>query len=470
MSEQITERSNSGAASPPENKMGYMPIPKLLFSMAIPAICSMTLQAIYNIVDSIFVAQIGERALAAVTLVFPIQMLIIAVGVGTGVGLNSLIARRLGEKRFDDANSAATHGFMLAGCNWLVFLLFTFVFSSLFYNAYSDNADLVGLAIDYSNIITGCSCFIFMQITCEKILQATGNMIIPMVSNMIGCIVNLVLDPILIFGYFGFPEMGVKGAAVATVIGQFVGMTVISCFFFLKTHAVKVKFRGFRPSGRIIKDIYTVALPGMVMQSIPSFVNVFLNMILMGFSETAVSVLGVYFKLQSFVFMPVFGLNQGSTPIMGYNFGAKNRERLMSTLKLALLTACCIMAFGVLIFQAFPAQIISVFGDSEDMMSMGVSAMRLLSICFIPAAFGITFSTLFQALGLGTYSLLMTLLRQLILVLPIAYALSRVIGVTGVWMAFPLAETFALAFAFFLFFRVYNRQIKTLPMPEEHAR
>lgn len=464
MSEQTL---NASPASAPENKMGVMPIPKLLFTMAVPAICSMTLQAVYNVVDSIFVARISERALASVTLVFPVQMLMIAVGIGTGVGLNSLIARRLGEKRFDEANSAASHGFLLALLNWLIFLIFTIFFSRTFYRTFSDTADLIGQATAYSNIVTGASLFLFMQVTCEKILQATGNMLIPMVSNMIGCIVNIILDPILIFGHFGFPEMGVQGAAIATIIGQLTGLVTISCFFFLKEHPVKVNFRNFTFSSAIVKDIYNVGLPAMIMQAIPSFVNVFLNMILLSFSETAVSVLGVYFRIQSFVFMPVFGLNQGSTPIMGYNYGAGNRERLMTTLKLSLLTAVVIMTIGLIIFQIFPGQIMSIFSATDEMLKMGKSAMRLLSLCFIPAAFGIVFSTLFQSLGFGTYSLFMTLLRQLIIILPAALLLSKLIGVTGVWLAYPIAEMCSLICAFCFFRRIYNRQIKTIPLKQE---
>ena len=292
-----------------------------------------------------------------------------------------------------------------------------------------------------------------------------------MTSNMAGCIVNIVLDPILIFGLLGFPAMGVRGAAIATVIGQLVGMTIICCFFFLKEHDVKVSFRKFRLSARTIKDIYAVALPGMVMQAIPSLVNVFLNIILIGFSETAVSVLGVYFRIQSFVFMPVFGLNQGSTPIMGYNYGAKNKERLMKTLKLALIAAVCIMIVGLIIFQLIPSQIMSIFSKSDSMMQMGTSAMRLLSLCFVPAAFGIVFSTLFQALGFGTYSLIMTLLRQLICLLPAAWVFSKFIGVTGVWLSFPFAEIFSLICAFYLFSRVYRRNIKPMPtLPDRSSQ
>ena len=467
MMEKNSTEDPGGSRQLQENKMGIMPIPKLLFTMAVPAICSMTLQAVYNIVDSIFVAQISDRALTAVTLVFPIQMLVIAVGVGTGVGINSLIARRLGEKKFDEANSAATHGFVLAFVNWLVFLIFTIFFSRMFYNAFSDSSDLVDQAMAYSDIVTGVSIFLFLEMTCEKVLQATGNMVMPMISNMVGCVTNIILDPVLIFGYFGFPAMGVRGAAIATVIGQLLGMLVIAGFLFLREHPVKISLRKFRFSKPILMDIYSVGFPSMLMQAIPSFVTVFLNAILIAFSETAVSVLGVYFRIQSFVFMPVFGLNQGSTPIMGYNYGAKNRERLMQTLKLCLITAVIIMCIGVLIFQLFPGPIMSIFNPSADMLRMGTTAMRLLSLCFIPAAFGIVFATLFQALGFGTYSLIMTLLRQLIIILPAAWILSRFIGVTGVWLSYPIAECFSLLCALFFFRRIYRRQIQTIPLRAE---
>ena len=468
MSEKAIGRP-SGSPTLPENKMGVMPIPKLLFSMAVPAICSMILQAVYNIVDSIYVAQIGKKPWLP-SLSYSLSKCSSSPSASAPVSVSTPSSPDVwGKRDSSEANSAASHGFILAIFNWLIFLIFTLVFSELFYTTFSDEPDLVGQAMDYSNVVTGVSCFVFVQMVCEKILQSTGNMIIPMTSNMAGCIVNIVLDPILIFGLLGFPAMGVKGAAIATVIGQLVGMTIICCFFFLKEHDVKVSFRKFRFSLKTIKDIYAVALPGMVMQAIPSVVNVFLNIILIGFSETAVSVLGVYFRIQSFVFMPVFGLNQGSTPIMGYNYGAKNKERLLKTLKLSLITAVCIMVVGFIIFQMFPSQIMSIFSESDEMMQMGTSAMRLLSLCFIPAAFGIVFSTLFQALGFGTYSLIMTLLRQFICVLPAAWFFSRFLDVTGVWISFPFAEIFSLTCAFYLFSRVYRRNIKPMPSPENHG-
>ena len=446
-----------------ENKMGVMPVPKLLFQMSLPAICSMLLQALYNIIDSIFVSRLGEDALAAVTLVSPMQMLLISVGIGTGVGLNSLISRRLGEKRFKDADSAATHGVLIIFFNTFLFFLIGFFTSRPFYLWYSDDPGLVGMAVTYSRIVLCFSVFLFAQTTFEKILQGTGNMIMPMLSNMAGCIVNIILDPILIFGLFGAPKMGVAGAAVATVTGQATGAAIITLYVLNKKLDVRISFKGFRFSWGTIRDIYAVALPGMIMQAIPSFVTILLNQILIGFSVTAVSVWGVYFRLQSIAFMPVFGVTQGAMPIMGYNFGARNRLRLLQTLKLTIMACGTIMATALVVFQLFPEQLLAIFDASENMMEMGKMAMRLLSICFVPAAVGISLSTLFQALGHGIYSMLMTLIRQCFGILPVAWFLSRVIGVTGVWAAYPIAEVAGLTVASICFLKVYREEIKVLP-------
>lgn len=445
-----------------ENKMGIVPVPRLLLSMSLPAIVSMLLQALYNVVDSVFVSRLGEDALAAVTLVNPMQMLLISVGIGTGVGLNSLISRRLGEKRFAEANSAATHGVLLVFFNTAVFFCVGFFTSRPFYSWYSDDPHLVDMAASYGKIVLCVSIFLFIQTNFEKILQGTGNMVMPMISNMAGCVTNIILDPILIFGLLGAPKMGVTGAAIATVIGQAVGALVISVYTLGHKLDVSFSFRGFRFSWTTIKDIYVVALPGMIMQAIPSFVTIMLNQILIAFSVTAVSVLGVYFRLQSFVFMPVFGITQGSMPIMGYNYGARNRLRLLQVLKLTLKATIIVMAVGLLVFQLFPDQLMAIFDASENMTAMGRSAMRLFSICFIPAAVGISMSTLFQALGHGMYSLLMTLTRQCV-ILPVAFFLSMAIGVTGVWSAYPIAESAGLTLAIVFFRRIYKREIEMMP-------
>lgn len=446
-----------------ENKMGVIPVPRLLLQMSLPAICSMLLQAFYNVIDSIFVSRLGEEALAAVTLVNPMQMLLISVGVGTGVGLNSLISRRLGEKRFKDADSAASHGVLIIFFNALVFFLIGFFTSRPFYRWYSDDPGLVDMAVSYSQIVLCVAVFLFAQTTFEKILQGTGNMIMPMISNMIGCIVNIALDPILIFGLFGAPKLGVTGAAIATVIGQAVGASIVTLYVLNKKLDVTISFKGFRFSWTTIKDIYTVALPGMIMQAIPSFVSIMLNQILISFSVTAVSVWGVYFRLQSLAFMPVFGVSQGAMPIMGYNFGARNRIRLLQAVKLMIAACGTIMFLAMVVFQLFPEQLLAIFDATDSMVNMGVTAMRLLSICFLPAAVGISMSTLFQALGHGIYSMLMTLVRQCFAILPVAWFLSRVIGVTGVWASYPIAEVAGLTVAVLFFIRVYRKEIKDMP-------
>ena len=318
-----------------ENKMGYMPIRPLMISMSLPAIISMTINALYNIVDSYFVARISEDALTAVSIIMPLQMMIIAVGVGTGVGINSLISRRLGARRQEDADKAATTGILLGVCNWLVFMLVGLLLPGAFVSAYAKPGTYIyEAATQYLMIVFCGSFFIFVQVNLEKILQATGNMKAPMICSMSGAITNVILDPIMIFGLLGFPKLGVVGAAIATVIGQVVGFTIGICILFGgKNHLVNIRFKGFRPEKRIIKEIYQVALPSIIMQSIASVMNVLYNMILVAYSTTAMAVLGVYFKIQSFVFMPVFGLNQGVLPIIGFNYGARNKERVKEARK-----------------------------------------------------------------------------------------------------------------------------------------
>jgi len=448
-----------------ENKMGVRPIPGLLLSMSVPAICSMTLQSIYNVVDSLYVSRLGEQALAAVTLVFPIQMFVISLAVGTGIGLNSLISRRLGERNYKEANSAANHGFVLAILSWILFLIFGLFLTRPFFEWYTESESLVSMATSYGSIVSAGSIFLFIQVTGEKILQATGNMVIPMVSNLLGCITNIILDPIMIFGYFGFPALGVAGAAIATIIGQIVGMTAILIFVIRLDHDIHISLKGFRLNTNIIKNIYAVGFPAIIMQSILSVAIIFLNMLLIAFSEVAVAVLGVYFRLQSFIFMPVFGLTQGAMPILGYNFGARNKSRYMHTFKLTLAVSIFIMSFGFLLFQIFPGQLMDMFDPSAEMKTMGIKALRMISVCFIPAAASIIISTSFQSTGHGFYSLAMSLLRQIIFLLPFAYVLSRFYGIEGVLVAYPLAEVLSLLYGVYLFIRVYGREIKNLDEP-----
>ena len=415
-----------------ENKMGTMPVLPLIFSMALPAMFSMMVQALYNIVDSIFVSQYDPvNALAAVSLAFPVQMLLISVAVGTGVGLNSLISRRLGEGRQEEADSAATHGVFLGVVSWLVFLVLVVFFVRPYFEAFSDNADLVEMAIQYTRICCVCSFGVFVEVAVDKALQATGDMIHPMKFLLTGAITTIVLDP------------------------------------FMKEHIVHVKLRGFRPRGRTIRDIYAVGFPSIVMQSIGSILTACLNMILIGFSEAAVSVLGIYFKLQSFVFMPVFGLNQGVMPIMGYSFGARRKNRLLEALKWGICIAAVIMTLGTLLFWGATRQLLGMFNPTPELLELGVPALRTISLSFIPAAFGIMFGTIFQATGCGVRSLFISVLRQLVVILPVAWYLAR-FGVGYVWYAFPFAEIFSVGASIILFWDLYRRHIRDLTPREEN--
>lgn len=445
------------------NKMGTMPVKKLLVNMAWPAILSMTINAMYNIVDSIFVAQISEDALTAVSIVNPIQMLIIALSVGSGVGINSLIARRLGAQRQEEADQAASTGLRIGVLNYFVFLIVGLCFTGIFVSSYAEKGTYIyEEACKYMAIVCIGSLFVNIQVVFEKILQATGNMVGPMICSLTGAIVNVILDPILIFGLLGAPKMGVAGAAIATVFGQLCGMTVGAFITFKGDHLVKLTIRGFKIDWKIIADIYKVGLPSIVMQSIGSIMIIFYNKILVDFSTTAVAVLGVYFKIQSFVFMPVFGLNQGAMPIMGYNYGAKDRHRLMEAYKESLKIAVVVMAAGLVLFQLLPKQLLMMFDASDDMLEIGIPALRIISICFLPAAFGIITGTLFQGTGHGVYSLCCSVIRQLVGILPLAYILIHIGGVTLSWAAFPLAELLGVTYSAIMFRHLYKKEISKL--------
>ena len=447
-----------------ENKMGYMPIRPLMISMSLPAIISMTINALYNIVDSYFVARISEDALTAVSIIMPLQMMIIAVGVGTGVGINSLISRRLGAGRQEDADKAATTGILLGVCNWLVFMLVGLLLPGAFVSAYAKPGTYIyEAATQYLMIVFCGSFFIFVQVNLEKILQATGNMKAPMICSMSGAITNVILDPIMIFGLLGFPKLGVVGAAIATVIGQVVGFTIGVCILFGgKNHLVNIRFKGFRPEKRIIKEIYQVALPSIIMQSIASVMNVLYNMILVAYSTTAVAVLGVYFKIQSFVFMPVFGLNQGVLPIIGFNYGARNKERVKEARKEGIRLALFFMVIGLILFQTIPDKLLLIFDASPKMLEYGVPALRIISLNFIPAAFGIMNGTVFQATGHGVYSLICSFIRQLVGIVPFAYLLAKIGGVTLSWFSFPIGEVLGLIYSFAMLNKLMKNEIDTL--------
>ncbi|MHC1723637.1 MAG: MATE family efflux transporter [Aminipila sp.] len=444
-----------------ENKMGTMPIGKLMLTMSWPAMFSMMIQALYNVIDSIFVAMISESSLTAVTLVFPIQMLLISVAVGTGVGVNSLIARRLGAKRFEEADLAASHGFRIAFINWAVFAILGLSFSKIYISAYSDSPYIIENGSAFLMITMCFSLFVFLQVNTEKVLQATGSMFLPMLCSLSGAIINIALDPFLIFGIGIFPEMGVVGAAVATTFGQFVSMCLGLTLLFKGKHQVTVKIKGFKFNSDTIKAIYNVGFPAMLMQSIGSVMLFCINGIL-AFSTTAVAVLGSYFRLQSFIFMPVFGLNQGAMPILAYNFGARNKDRLMKAYKVGIIIAMVIMAIGTILFITLPVQLLGLFSASDHMLEIGVPALRTICLCFIPAAFGILTSTIFQATGHGMLSMWQALIRQLIGIVPLAWVLIKIGGLSLVWWAWPMAEILGIIYSVIFVKKLYKNEIEPL--------
>jgi len=446
-----------------ENRMGTAPMLPLILTMALPAMFSMLVQALYNIVDSYFVSQVSEKGLAAVSLAFPIQNLLISFAVGTSVGVTSLISRRLGQGRQKEADSAAAHGILLGVATSLVFAIYGAFFTTPFFQMFESDPEIVHMGDQYISICCIFSFGSFIVVALEKILQATGNMIWPMIFQLIGAITNIILDPILIFGLFGLPAMGVTGAAVATVAGQIISMLVAVVVVATREHAVRITFRGFKLDFRTIRDIYAVGLPGIVMQSIGSVMTMALNGILSSFSTAAYTVFGLYFKLQSFVFMPVFGLNQGLLPIMGYNYGAKDKKRLLSAFYTGCAIALLIMSLGTLLFLLAPGWLLGIFSASDELLAIGIPALRTICLCFLFAALGIVVSTLFQALGRGIFSLLQSLLRQLIVLVPAAWLLARLTGnVNAVWWAFPIAEIVSLAVSVVFYIRVYRSEIQNL--------
>ncbi len=444
-----------------ENKMGTMPMGKLLLSMSWPAVISMVIQACYNVVDTYFVSMTGEKALTAITLIFPIQMLQIAVGVGTAIGVNSLIARRLGARRYEDADRAASEGIKLSVINWLVFVVIGVFFAKPFVAAFTTDGDIIHQGATYLTIISVGCLFVMIQISCEKILQATGNMVMPMLTNIIGAVTNIILDPVLIFGFGPFPKMGIAGAAVATVIGQAIAMSVVVIILFRKQEIITINLHE-RFDKETLKDIYVVGGPSIIMQAIASILNVGMNGILSGFSPTAVAVLGVYGRLQSFVFMPVFGISQGATPVLGYNYGARDKARLMKGFWVALVMAAVVMGLGLVVFQAIPDKLLSIFSASDTMIKMGVPAFKAISVCFLPAAFGITCGCLFGATGHGFISLFGSLLRQMVGILPLAFFFSRLGELDLVWWAYPIAEIIGTVYFLVTVRRLYTKEISKL--------
>lgn len=450
-----------------ENKMGYMPIPKLLFTMSIPMIISMLVQALYNVVDSAFVAKLSEDALTAVSMAFPVQNLMIAVSVGTGVGINALLSRSLGEKQFEQANLAARNGLFLGIVSYVIFAVLGLIGSRQFYLSQTNDPELVLYGTQYVFVVTVFSFGLFLAVLSERLLQSTGLTIYNMYTQGLGAIINIILDPILIFGLFDFPRLEVLGAAVATVVGQICGMLLGMFFNMKKNKEININMKGFRPHMPTIKRIYQVGVPSIIMQSIGSVMVFGINKILMMFTSTAVSVFGVYFKLQSFIFMPVFGLNNGMVPIIAYNYGAREKKRIMQTAWLSIGAAVTIMLVGLSIFHIFTEELLGIFEASSDMLAIGVPALRIISLSFSFAGYGIVVGSVFQALGNGVYSLMVSVARQLLVILPVAFVLARSGGLAAVWWAFPIAEIVAVIMSTVLFRRIYCKKIQ--PLTKETA-
>ncbi|MDR2303890.1 MAG: MATE family efflux transporter [Treponema sp.] len=454
---------SDSSSSTPGNLMGTRPVGRLLLSMSAPMMFSMMVQALYNIVDSIFVAQIGENALTAVTMAAPVQFLMIGIGIGTGVGINSLLSRSLGERNFEMVNKSAVNGLFLVWVSSAVFMILGWFLTDFYFRTQSDIEEILQYGKDYLLVVTLCSFVIFNQVTFERLLISTGKTFYSMISQGAGALTNIILDPIMIFGLFGFPRMGVKGAAIATVAGQLVGTSIALYYNFTKNHEIKISFRNFRPEWKIIRSIYSVGIPSILMQCIGSAMNYAINRILITFTPTAIAVFGVFFRVQSFIFMPVFGLNNAVVPIVAFNYGARNRKRIIKTIKLSLLYAGCIMFTGFILFQFFPGLLLRMFNATEEMMSIGIAAFKIVSLIYIFAGFCIVVGSVFQALGNGIESLFVAIGRQLVVLLPAAWFLSLTGNVNAIWWSFPIAECISLVLSIFFFWQTYMKKIKPLP-------
>ena len=425
-------------------------------------VISMIVQALYNIVDSIFVSRLSEDALTAVSMAFPMQNLMISVAVGTGVGINAMLSRALGEKKFEAANKTAENGIFIEVLGYVLFLLIGIFVTKPFFLAQAGAGDIANMGIEYTRICLLMSFGIFMQIGFERILQSTGRTIFTMITQSTGAIINIILDPILIFGLFGMPKMGVAGAAIATVTGQICAAILAITFNLTKNPDVHISFKGFKPQIIFVKNILSVGIPSIIMSSVGSAMTFGMNKILITFSSTAVAVFGVYFKLNSFVFMPVFGLNNGMVPIVSYNYGAQNKKRLTKTIKLAIMYAVCIMFIGIMLFQFMPDVLLRLFDASDHMLEIGIPALRVISLSFAFAGICIVISSSLQALGHGFLSMMISITRQLIILLPSAYILAKFGGIHAVWWSFNIAEIASLTLSLLFFKHMYNKIIKHL--------
>ncbi len=451
--------------TPRENRMGTEHIPSLLMKMALPMMLSMLVQALYNVVDSIFVAKISEDALTALSVAFPLQNLMIAFAVGLGVGINSLLSRALGEKDRQKADAAAGNGLFLELCAALLFVFIGLVLGPAFVRSQTSSAIVADHGITYVRICIGAGAFCFISIFYERMLQATGKTHLAMIGQLVGALINIVFDPILIFGLLGFPKLGVAGAAIATVFGQFCGAMVSLAIHQKKNREIRITLSGLRPRSFTVRTILSVGIPSIIMGSIGSVMTYCVNRILDGFSSTAVAVFGVYFKLQSFFFMPVFGLNNAMVPLIAYNYGARRPARMKQTIRWAVIYACSIMAVGLLLMQLMPDVFLRLFDASDDMLRIGVPALRTISLAFVGAGYAIVLSSTFQALGKGLYSMFVSIARQLVVLVPVAWLLSRTGQLSAVWWAFPIAEIMsALVSTLFL---LHLKKTLLLPLEQQ---
>ena len=446
-----------------ENKMGTMPENKLLLSMAVPMMISMLVQALYNIVDSIFVSRICEDALTAVSMAFPWQNIVIAIAVGFGVGINALLSRALGQKNAERVNQVAVNGLLLAGLSYLLVLVAGLIGIRAYMRTQTDIEAIVSYGITYLNICILCSFGVFVEITFERFLQATGRTVYSMITQLTGAITNIILDPILIFGLLGFPKLGIAGAAWATVIGQCVGAVVAVMLNHFKNPEVHLRLRHIRPNGRLMGEITAISIPSIIMSCISSLTCFVMDLILITFSSTAVAVFGVYFKLQSFVFMPVFGLNNGMVPIIAYNYGAQKPERIHKTIRLGMVYAVAIMVVGLLVFQLIPKELLRMFDASDAMLEIGAPALRIMSLAFVFAGIGIVSGSSCQAFGYSVYSMLISIARQIVVLIPAAYLLSLTGVLRSIWFAFPIAEIFSLILSLFFLRTTLKKTGMALP-------
>lgn len=442
--------------------MGYMPIFKLVVNMSLPMIISMLVQALYNVVDSMFVSRVSENALTAVSLAFPAQNLMIGVATGTAVGVNALLSKSLGEKNYKRANQIAENGIFLSFIGFLIFLIFGLFGTEVFFRTQTDIEDIISSGVDYLRV---CSCFsfgIFGQIIFERLMQSTGRTFYTMITQGVGAIINIVLDPIFIFGYFGLPAMGAKGAAIATVIGQIIAFIIAVILNKKKNTDIDLKLKKFRPNLKIIGRIYSIGIPSIIMVAVGSIMTFSINKIVIAFTETAAAVFGVYFKLQSFVFMPLFGMNNGVIPIISFNYGARNKQRVMKTIGVAILFALFFMAIGLAAMQILPKELLSIFNASDQMIKIGVPALKTISISYIFAGFSVVLISVFQAFGKGLFSMSISIARQLVVLVPCAYLLSKTGELDNVWWAFPIAEVMSVFVAGAFFVYLYKKVITKL--------